>query len=63
MKEYDKRNSHTNSKFRMISISSNNDRHPVTNTFTTFHPTTLHSNSLHLSTHHFLPFMSDEVHI
>ena len=56
MKECDKRNSHINSKHHVIYISSNNIRHPVTKTFTTFHPTTLHSTSLHLSTLHFLSF-------
>ena len=56
MKECDKPNSHISNKIHMISISSNNVRHPVTKTFTTLHPTTLHSTSLHLSTLHFLPF-------
>jgi hypothetical protein len=54
----------------MIYISSNNDRHPVAETFTPvhytcrhfasshlkLHPTTLHSISLQLPTVHFLPF-------
>jgi len=53
MKECDKRNSYISSKLHVICISSNNDRHPVTKTFTTLHPTTLHSISLHLSTLHF----------
>jgi len=56
MKEFDKRKSHISSKLHMISISSNNVRHPVTKTFTTLHPTTLNSTSLHLSTLHFLSF-------
>jgi len=54
MKECDKRKSRISSKLRMIYhvyISCNNDRHPVTKTFTT-----LHSTSLHLSTLHFLSF-------
>ena len=48
VKEFDKRKSHTNSKLQMIYISSNNDRHPVTENFTALHPATLHSTSLHL---------------
>ena len=32
MKEYDKRKSHTSSKLRVIYISSNNVRHPLTKT-------------------------------
>jgi hypothetical protein len=58
-KEYDvtyKRNSHISSKPHMIYISSNNDRHPVTKTFTTLHPTTFNSTLLHLSTLHIFPF-------
>ena len=51
MKECDTRNSHISSKLHMFCISSNNDRHPITKTFTT-----LHSSSLHLSTLHFLSF-------
>jgi hypothetical protein len=54
MKEHYKRNSHISSKLHMISVSSNIVIHPVTKTFTTRHPTTLHSNSLRLSTFHFL---------
>ena len=46
------KNSHRNSKLHMIYISSNNVRHPVTNTFTTPHPTTLNSISLHFSSSH-----------
>ena len=61
MKECDKRQSHINSKLHVICISFDNVRHPVTKTFTplqftTLHPTTLLSNSLHLSTLHFLSF-------
>ena len=33
----DKRNSHIKSKLHTIYISSNNDRHPVTKTFTPLH--------------------------
>jgi len=51
MEDCDKRNNHIGSKLRMICISSSNDRHPVTKTFTT-----LRSTSLHLSTLHFLSF-------
>jgi hypothetical protein len=47
MKECDKRKSHTNSKLRMIYISSNNVT--VTKTFITLHPTTLHIHYLILS--------------
>ena len=56
MKECDKRKSHISSKLRMICKSSNNGRHPVTMTFTTLHPTKLHSTSLNLSTLHFFAF-------
>jgi hypothetical protein len=44
----------------MIYISSNNDRHPVTKTFTPLHYTCRHFTSFHLKLHpnklHFLPF-------
>jgi len=50
-KECDKPNSHISSKLHLIYISYNNDRHPVTKTFTTLHYT-----SQHLSTLHFFPF-------
>ena len=53
MKECDKRKSHISNKFRMICISSNNDRHPVTKTFTTLHPTTLHYTSPNYTSLHF----------
>ena len=43
--ECDKRKSHISRKLHMNYISSNNVRHPVTKTFTTLNPTTLHSNS------------------
>ena len=56
MKDCDKQNSHISSKLRMIYVSSNNFRHPVTKTFTTLHPTTFNSTSLHLLTLHFLSF-------
>jgi len=69
-KKCDKRNSHISSESHLIYISSNNDRHSVTKTFTPLHytcrhftsfhfklhPTTRHSTSLHLSTLHFFPF-------
>jgi hypothetical protein len=65
-KEYDKRKNHKRRNLHVIYIASNNFRHPVTETFTTRHPTTLHytsqyftqlySTSLHLSTLHLLPF-------
>jgi len=42
MKEFDKRSS----KLHMIYTFSNRDRQPVTNSFTTLHPTTLHTTSL-----------------
>jgi len=42
MTEYDKRKSHESSKIHVISISSNNVRHPVTKIFTTLHYTSLH---------------------
>ena len=51
MNECDKRKSHISSKLHMIYISSNNVRHPVTETFTTLYYT-----SLCLSTLHFLSF-------
>jgi len=44
------------SKLRMIYVSSNSVRHPVPKTFTTLHPTTLLSATLHLKTLHFLSF-------
>jgi len=52
MKECDKRNSHISSRLHMISISSNNVRHPVTKIFTTLHPTTLHYTGQHFTTSH-----------
>jgi hypothetical protein len=51
MKKYDKRNSHTSSKLHMIYRSSNNDRHPVTRTFTPLHYTCQHFISSHLKLH------------
>ena len=41
-KECNKRNSLIISKLLMFYISSNNNRHPVTETLTTLHPTTHH---------------------
>ena len=46
MKECDKRKSHISSKLHMIYISSNNDKHPVTKTFTSLHFTSLHFTTL-----------------
>jgi len=52
MKECDNRNSHISSELHVIYISAyNNDRYPVTNTFTPLHYT-----SLHLSTLQFFSF-------
>jgi len=48
-KEYER-----SSKLHMISISSDNDRHPVPKTFTPLQD--FHSISLHLSTLHLFPF-------
>ena len=48
LNECDKRKSHISSKLHMVYVSSNNVRHPATKTFTTMHPTTLHSTSLQL---------------
>jgi len=50
MKECDKRNSHLSSKLHMTYISSNNDRHPVSKTFTQLHYTSPNYTSLHFST-------------
>ena len=61
MKECDKRNSHISSKLRMIYISFNNDRHPVTKTFTTLHLSTLHNTSLHMSTFHFFTLLRRDI--
>jgi len=44
-KECDKRKNHISSKLYIIYIYTNNVRHPVTTTFTTFNPTTLHYTS------------------
>ena len=47
MKECDKQKKpYKQQTLYMIYISSNNVRHPVTQTFTTLHPTTLHSTTL-----------------
>jgi len=53
MKECDKRNSHLSNKLHMIYTSSNDDRHPVTKTFTPPHNTTLHPNTLHYTCQQF----------
>jgi len=49
MKECDKRNSHISSKLRMIYMSSNNDRHPVTKTVTPLHYTCRQLTPSHLN--------------
>jgi len=41
--EYDERKSHISSKMRVFYKPSDNVRHPVAETFSTLHPTTLHS--------------------
>jgi hypothetical protein len=45
----DRRKSHISSKRHMICISSNNDRRPVTKTFTPLHYTSRHFTSSHLN--------------
>jgi hypothetical protein len=57
MKECDKRNIHISSRLHSIYISSNNDRHPVTKTFTPLHYSCQHFTFSHLNfTHlHFTP--------
>jgi hypothetical protein len=49
-KECDKRNSHISSKLRIVCISSNNVRHPVTKIFTTLHYTSPSYPSFHFTT-------------
>jgi len=49
MKDCDKRNSHTSSKLHLICVSSNNDGHPVTKTFTPIHYTSPNYTSLHFT--------------
>jgi hypothetical protein len=56
MIEYDERNSHISSEILITSTFYNNDKHNVTKTLTSFHPTTLNSTSLNLSTLQFFPF-------
>ena len=51
IKECDKPKSHISRKLRIICISSNNVRRPVSKTFTTLHPTTLYSTSLRYTFH------------
>ena len=41
LKECAKRNSHISNRLHRISISSNNDKHPVTENYTTLHFTIL----------------------
>ena len=50
VKKYGKRKSHMSSKLHMIYVFANNVRHFVTKNFTTFHPTSRNSTSLHLLT-------------
>jgi len=50
MKECDERNSHISSKLHTIYISSNNDRHPGTKTFTPIHYPSPNYTSLHFTT-------------
>jgi len=50
MKKCDKRNSHISSKFHMIYIYSDNDRHSVTKTFTPLHYISPSYTSLHFTT-------------
>jgi len=49
MKKCDKQSNHRSSQPHMIYISSNNDRHPVTNIFTPLHYTCRHFTSSHLN--------------
>jgi len=49
-KERDERNSHISSKLHMLYVSSYNDRHPVTETFTTLHYTSPNYTSYHVTT-------------
>ena len=49
MKECDKQKSNINNKLRVIYMSSNNIRHPVTKTFTTLHYTSLNFTQLHFT--------------
>jgi len=56
MKECDKRNSC--SKLHMIYISSNNDRHPVTKTFTPLHYFSPNYTSFHFTILVFTSFLS-----
>jgi hypothetical protein len=56
MKKRYKQKSHISSELHKIYVFPNNFRHPVTKTFTTLHPTTLHflSFKLHPTTLHLL---------
>jgi len=53
MKECDKPNSHISSKLHTIYTYSNNDRHPVTKTFTPIHYTSPNFTPLHYTCRHF----------
>ena len=59
MKECDKRNSHISCKLRTICMSSDNDRQPVTKTFTTLHYSCRHFTSSLLRLH---PTIKDKGH-
>jgi len=50
MEECDKRKSHISCKLRMMYISSNNVRHPLTKAFIPFHYTSPNYTSLHFTT-------------
>jgi hypothetical protein len=52
MKECEKRKSHISNKLHVIYIFSNNVIHPVTKTFTTLHPPTLHYICRHFNSSH-----------
>ena len=56
--KFDKRNGHMSNNSHMISIASNNDRHPVTKTFTPLHYTCRHftSSNLNFTQLHFTTF-------
>ena len=50
-KKYDKRNSHKSNELNLIYVSSNNDRHPVTQTVTPLHYTCRPITSSYLKLH------------
>ena len=66
MTECDKRNSHINSKLHVICISSDgDDRHSLTETFTTLHclPYKLHPGTLHYTCRHFTAYHLNFTHL